>query len=201
MPTSIAHAVGGYATAEAGGVRVDGRILPTILLTAVVANLPDMDFAVGLVTGRPNTAHRTITHGVPFALLLSAALGAALTRIGWSFRYGTLVCLALYGSHLVLDLVAPDGRPPRGIPLLWPFSAQHFWLPVPLPAWLESFIALERGTGSASFVDALMSWKAAGVFFVEALLVAPLIPLARLLRRFRSDPRPGSATGRRVPPP
>lgn len=201
MPTSIAHAVGGYAAAEAGGVRVDGRILPTILLAAVVANLPDLDFAVGLVTGRPNTAHRTITHSIPFALLVSAALGVALTRIGWSFRYGALACLALYGSHLALDLVAPDGRPPRGIPLLWPFSAQHFWLPVPLPAWLESFIALERGAGSASFVEALLSWKAVGVFIVEALLVAPLIPLARLSRRFRSGSRREAVHGHRAPPP
>ncbi len=52
---------------------------------------------------------------------------------------------AAYSSHLLLDYFADDGSKPYGIPLLWPFTNQHFIAPFNL------FYSIHRGEFSDIF--------------------------------------------------
>ncbi len=93
-----------------------------------LATLPDVDHRL------PFVEHRTVTHTVPFALLVGAATGAvayggaaALPDLFGSAEtagaFGAF--LGAYGvlAHLLGDVVTPSG-----VPLLWPLSSRSYTL-------------------------------------------------------------------------
>ena len=63
--------------------------------------------------------HRGESHSIG-AAMLAGALAWLLTR---SPRWGAAVALA-WGSHLLLDWLSNDTRPPLGIMALWPFNRE-----------------------------------------------------------------------------
>jgi hypothetical protein len=71
--------------------------------------------------------HRTATHSVAaVALVLIVAIGVTgkvTGRIVWT---AVIAVTAACGSHLLLDWLAEDSTLPRGLQILWPFSAQWF---------------------------------------------------------------------------
>jgi inner membrane protein len=125
MPSPIGHALAGVAVAWAGErrgrFRTDRERPPAAeharrltITCAILAAAPDLDL---LVPG----AHRTMTHSVAAALLVTI-VAAGVTRwvtgkIDWRT---TLLCGAAYGSHLLLDWLGADPYAPSGIQLLWP---------------------------------------------------------------------------------
>lgn len=93
-----------------------------------LATLPDVDHRL------PAVEHRTVTHTVPFALLIGAATGAvaygAATALpdllGAPETAGAFgAFLGAYGivAHLLGDVVTP-----AGVPLLWPLSGRSYTL-------------------------------------------------------------------------
>jgi hypothetical protein len=97
-------------------------------LCLICANLADVDFIPGLVTGNPRTFHRGPSHSI-LAALVAAGVGAWLMRwsaVPWLTGAG-LIFLA-YGSHVGLDYFTPG----RGVLLGWPlfrrrYQAAHPW--------------------------------------------------------------------------
>ncbi len=113
MPSPIGHALGGLAVVWTAQPRANRRL---ILAATILAVLPDLDLVL------PG-GHRAVTHTVG-AVLLVTIITAAVTgwvtgRVAWRV---VLVCGAAWASHLFLDWLAVDFRPPYGIRALWPFN-------------------------------------------------------------------------------
>jgi membrane-bound metal-dependent hydrolase YbcI (DUF457 family) len=99
---------------------------------AVCAALPDIDLLY-------MPTHRTVTHSVPVAILLTIlAVGVTgwVTPIrDWCRRCfgvesGTLIvglaCGLAWSSHILLDWLGADANPPYGVQAFWPFSDRWF---------------------------------------------------------------------------
>lgn len=96
-----------------------------------LANAPDLDFIPGALMGTPNLYHHGISHSVGFGFLFALIAGLLIhLKSGKRFWREFFFMFSLYGSHLILDLLSMDGRPPFGIPILWPFSDRYFMIPV-----------------------------------------------------------------------
>jgi membrane-bound metal-dependent hydrolase YbcI (DUF457 family) len=113
MPSPIGHALAGVAVARIEKAPVSGRF---VLTCAVLAAAPDLDLVFPPI-------HRSATHSVTAAAIVFI-VAAGLTEQVTRWRTATVYALA-YGSHLLLDWLGADTRPPFGIEALWPFS--HRW--------------------------------------------------------------------------
>jgi inner membrane protein len=132
MPSPIGHSLAGYAVGKFIGEENGRELLYQVAGTIIMANLPDLDFLPGVLLNRPALFHEGIFHSFGFALFFSL-LGAAIAwQFGKPVRQTFLLGLIAYSSHLLLDMLQPDGRPPYGIPLLWPISRMYFISPIPL---------------------------------------------------------------------
>jgi len=93
-----------------------------------LATLPDVDHRL------PFVEHRTVTHTIPFALLIGAAVGgvayvgaAALPDLfGSSETAGALG--AFLGTYAIVAHLLGDVVTPSGIPLLWPLTGRSYTL-------------------------------------------------------------------------
>jgi len=87
-----------------------------------------------------------------------------------------LLCGLSYGSHLLLDWLAADNYPPRGIQLLWPFSRR----------WFISDVDLFRQTARQEFFTAPIIRQNVVAVAQECLILLPILALiacARLRQR------------------
>ncbi len=113
MPSPIGHALGGIALVWTAQPRAGRRL---ILAAAILAALPDLDVV------HPDW-HRAVTHSAGAVALVTiitvAVTGWVTGRVAWRV---VLVCGAAWASHLLLDWLAADFRPPYGIRALWPFD-------------------------------------------------------------------------------
>ena len=97
------------------------------MLLAAVAIAPDLDLILG--------THRAASHSVGAAVIAGAVTFAAARRD--RLRWSGAVTLA-WASHVLLDWLSNDTRPPLGIMALWPFTHQYF------KAGIEIFPAVSR---------------------------------------------------------
>ena len=116
------------------------------LAAAILACLPDLDYLPGLLRGNWNLYHQGPTHSLLFLLLATAAalLLLQLLPAGWRSRASlpsptprvAALVFALIASHLAIDWMTQDFRPPIGCPWLWPLSDHPFHAPFAfIPAW------------------------------------------------------------------
>ena len=112
MPSPIGHALGGIA---AGWHAAPKRDRTTAAILAAIAIAPDLDLLVG--------SHREATHSIGAAAI--AAVLAALVCRRDRARWGTAAGLA-WVSHVGLDWLSNDTRPPIGVMALWPMSRDYF---------------------------------------------------------------------------
>ena len=181
MPSPIGHALSGVAIAwtaslseprDPAGRTESDRWLPVY---AALAAAPDLDLLV-------HGAHRTATHSVT-AMLLVTIVAAAVTgqvtplrgpRFGAQARWRiALMCGISYGSHLLLDWLAADNYPPRGIQLLWPFSSR----------WFISDLDLFRQTARQEFLTAPIIRQNLIAVAQECLILVPILALIWWARR------------------
>ena len=165
MPSPIGHALGGIAAAW--------RILPrrprlerrwtAIGIVAAIAAAPDFDLLVN--------DHRGPAHSLG-AALIAGAVALLCTR---SRRWGAAAALA-WASHIALDWLGTDTRPPIGVMALWPWS--HAYLESPL----RLFPAISRRYWLAEFW--LYNLKA---LFVELLILLPVSWVVLRPFTFRRD--------------
>ncbi|HET7695502.1 MAG TPA: metal-dependent hydrolase [Vicinamibacterales bacterium] len=167
MPSPIGHALGGIAAAWAV---VPRRNLHTGIVLAAAALAPDLDLLVG--------DHRGISHSAGAAVaagLLAGAWSVAIAPAGRRHapRWAAAVTLA-WASHVFLDWLSNDTRPPIGVMALWPIARDYY------KAAIEIFPPVSRQCCGRRFW--LHNMRAA---VVELLIMAPLLWLA--LRRFKRN--------------
>ena len=174
MPSPIGHALSGVAIAwtsalgdrhrDAAGRTLSDRLLPAC---AGLAAAPDLDL---LVVG----AHRGATHSLTATaavFIVAAAVTGQVTR--WRTA---ILCGISYGSHLLLDWLAADNYPPRGIQLLWPFSDR----------WFISDLDLFRQTARQQFLTLPIIKQNLVAVAQEAAILLPVVALLWILRARKS---------------
>jgi membrane-bound metal-dependent hydrolase YbcI (DUF457 family) len=139
---------------------------------AAVAIAPDLDLLVG--------EHRGISHSIG-AAFIAGVLAWVVTQSALSpttRRRWALAVFAAWCSHVALDWMSNDTRPPIGVMALWPFTQAYF------KAGLEIFPAVSRRYWLAEFwvynVKALC---------VEVIVLGPVTALAIWARRREFDDR------------
>jgi len=175
MPSPIGHALAGAAIAFGSapvvglrGPRSESDSHRLRILTGVcviLAALPDIDLAA------PYT-HRTITHSVlataVITMIAAVVTGQVRARFAWRT---TLICGAAYASHLLLDWLAVDDTPPRGLQILWPFSDR----------WFISGWDIFRGTARRHLFSAASIRANVLAIVQEVAILAPTAALAWLI--------------------
>jgi inner membrane protein len=162
----IAHAAAGYLVHRVGGgTDRPGAGLGRAVALMIVANVPDADFLVGFVLGRPGMFHRGASHTILAAVLFGIAAGA-FVRWRWRERFGPAALLfgAAYLSHLLLDALTIDSRPPAGGQFLWPLSSAY--VIAPLTFFTEIYL---DGRTRSSFLDSVLNWPTVGVLTREVV--------------------------------
>jgi membrane-bound metal-dependent hydrolase YbcI (DUF457 family) len=131
MPTPVAHALAGACiVALAGGRLPAARAIPVAAAVVLAANLPDLDY-LAVVRGRAAMEgfHHGPLHSIGFVAAAALLLAWPLhRRLGLARAWLLLAGAGL--SHLLLDLVVVDYKPPIGFPFFWPLSAERFHAPV-----------------------------------------------------------------------
>jgi membrane-bound metal-dependent hydrolase YbcI (DUF457 family) len=109
------------ARADSDRRQTPGTLVTRLVIScAVLAALADIDLLYPPI-------HRSMTHSVGAAVLITI-IAAPVT--GWVTRRHVwrtaVVCGAAYASHVLMDWMGADPRPPHGIRALWPFSDRWF---------------------------------------------------------------------------
>jgi len=151
--------------------------------TLLVALFPDLDFLPGLLIGQPSHFHQGPFHSLGLAVGLALAVGLILILIK---RSSSIIPVAgfvfiLILSHLVMDYLSEDNRPPIGFPFFWPFSDQR------VNSAVSIFPHAIRDITRPEF------WRQNSlVFMVESLLLWPIYLATRLrLERVKINCRQG----------
>jgi membrane-bound metal-dependent hydrolase YbcI (DUF457 family) len=129
VPSPIGHALGGIA---AGWGSAPRRDVAAAAILAAASIAPDLDLLVH--------SHRGPTHSLGAALIAGAVAWVVSRRPRW----GAAVALA-WASHVLLDWMSNDTRPPLGITALWPISREYY------KASFEVFPAISRRYWLAEF--------------------------------------------------
>ena len=168
MPSPIGHTLAGFC----GYILIHQQVRRYqrcwLLLSAVLAaNLPDLDMLPGLMVGDPGVFHRQWTHSLTLAIVTGVLFGQLarywkLTRGRWA-----IWATGLYASHVLLDMLVADGRPPAGVQLLWPFSTAYYISPITLFASFNYF------DPNLSIVQTLLNAQNLFAILREIALIAP----------------------------
>jgi membrane-bound metal-dependent hydrolase YbcI (DUF457 family) len=122
MPSPIGHTLAGCAVALAVMPPQMAQAWEAWAFCLICANLADVDFIPGFLTGNLRTFHRGPSHSLVAAIVAAGVGGWLLTwsAVPWQTWVG-LIFMA-YGSHVVLDYFTPG----RGVLLNWPFSRRRY---------------------------------------------------------------------------
>lgn len=179
----MASPVGHALVAILAGRMREARSVPTwrwFALASLATIAPDLDFVPGALIGDVNRFHHGISHSLGaallFGLIVSTFTRRARLRIG--FAAG-----ALYASHLVLDYLTIDSKPPVGQPLLWPISSTHFAMQAPVLMGIRH----NADSGWWGFVIDVLSTHNLRAALREVLLIAPLVMFVWLVIARRAD--------------
>ena len=183
MSSPVGHSLAGIIIADCRARTLSSKKYGFLLLCAFIANAPDLDFIPGIIAGQPNLYHHGISHSLGAAVLFSVLLSTVVLR--WSnstFSHNFFFIFALYCSHLFLDFVSCDGRPPFGIPLFWPFLNKYFMSPI-LPSFQHSpFTHADIG----EFIDGILTLHNVYVIGLEILLAVPIALACWLFSKLKS---------------
>ncbi len=170
LATPLGHGLAGIAVGAFGR----GSVPPWrwYLFAAVAGNAADLDLLPGLLVGDINRFHQLASHSLLAAVLFGAGVALVLwRRRAAATRFG-FVAGVMYATHLLLDLFTRDARAPFGLPLLWPFSSQHFIVPWPLFGGVRHGVP---GDGLGTVVGEILSWENLGQLGMEALVLGPVV--------------------------
>jgi membrane-bound metal-dependent hydrolase YbcI (DUF457 family) len=144
---------------------VPRRNVAALAILAGASVVPDLDLLVG--------AHRGITHSLGMAIVA----GIAATAVTRTPRWGAAIALA-WSSHVLLDWLGNDTRPPLGVMALWPLTRDYY------KAAIELFPAVSRRYWLAEFW--VYNLKAVAV---ELAIMLPVVAVTLWLTRRRGARR------------
>lgn len=148
------------------------RNVKAAAVLAAAALAPDLDLLIGDHRGISHSFGAAVAAGVVAAALWSVFVPSARGRD--TLRVAVCVTLA-WASHVVLDWLSNDTRPPIGVMALWPFTSEYF------KSSIEIFPPVSRRWGDTRFWSHNV-WAA----FVELALLVPVAwVLTRVVRRGR----------------
>ncbi len=166
MPSPLGHALAALTvhtlTSRGHSDLWDARRAAWVVTAALV---PDLDLLLRFVDGHNH--HQGASHSLGAALLamLAAALAGHIAGRPRAARLAGAVGLA-WASHVLLDWLGRDTRPPIGLLALWPWSLAYY--KAPWPVFLDVGRALTWSTVTHNSVA--MIW--------EACLLGPTLWLA-----------------------
>lgn len=139
MASTVGHGLCGVALALTLAVanKQYRAALPLreLAFVAVLANLPDIDFLLGMIFfADPQHLHGGFTHTFAFALAVGAVIGLWLKR-WWALERPWWFYSLVVASHPVVDSLAGPNvglNATKGYALLWPLSEQRLPMPVTL---------------------------------------------------------------------
>ena len=176
MPSPVAHTLAGACVAAFACRRLPvARTLPVTAALIFAANIPDLDY-LALVRGREamERFHQGVFHSVGFVATATLPL-ALLLRKRLEFSHAWLL-LAICGlTHLLLDLVVVDTKPPIGFPFFWPLSPERFH------ASFTLFPGIDRGS--------ILSTRNLHQLLAELGWFFPTLPLLQRLLPRRAELR------------
>ena len=181
MATPLGHMLAGYAIYGFARAPKAGEQLGLAFLYVFMAAAPDLDLIPGLLAGQPVLYHGGISHSLGFALLIGLAAAGIFKARGNAFLPIFALCFLAYSSHLLLDWLGSDGRPPFGIPVFWPISNETFISPVPALPGVRHAGVTEASI--SEWVRGILSLHNMAAIAIEAALITPFIFLARWLKR------------------
>ncbi len=188
MPTPVAHSLAGACIAVLAARRLPAaRAMPVAATIMLAANLPDVDYAA-VARGREfmEQFHQGAVHSIGFVATATLPLAFLLRRrIGFARAWLLLAAAGL--THLLLDLVVVDRKPPVGIPFLWPLAAERFHSPITLFPGIDRADVL-----SLRNLHELLAELAWG------FTTMPLLRRIPLLARGRGDARGGQPGAARL---
>jgi membrane-bound metal-dependent hydrolase YbcI (DUF457 family) len=133
VPTPVAHSLAGACIALLATPRLPAAGAPPFVAAILfAANLPDIDY-LAVVHGREamERFHQGPLHSIGFVAAAAVPLALLLRRpLGLSRAWLLLAGAGL--THLLLDLLVVDRKPPIGLPLLWPWTPGLFHATVPV---------------------------------------------------------------------
>ncbi|MBI4851238.1 MAG: metal-dependent hydrolase [Acidobacteria bacterium] len=171
MPFPVSHTITGLVFASFSPRFLEKNRYLEIALVALLANLPDFDFALVWLTGNL-LWHRNFSHSILFALFIGA-LTCLLYDRKWSFGRWLVLSLVVF-SHTLLDFFTSNSQIVKGVMVFWPFSQERFtadFIFYPLHNW-RIFNGLE------------LLFKMSVMGLVELLIYSPIFLLLMLLRHF-----------------
>ena len=171
MASPIGHTLIAVLAARKPAARATNR--KWLFLACVATIAPDLDLLPGLFVGEINRYHHGISHSLGAAVMFGAVSALAAGRLHMSRVRLGIVAASLYASHLVLDLLTVDTRPPFGQPLFWPLTGQYFAMRSPFLMGIRH----NAEGGLAAFVRDVFSLHNMNAAFREVLLVAPVVLL------------------------
>jgi inner membrane protein len=173
VATPVGHSLAAYAVYNFFASRTGRKDCRWLLSSVSVANAPDLDFVPGLFLGQPALYHQGITHSLSGAVAVGLLLAAIFYIRGESFRQVFGFFFLAYLSHLIIDLLGPDKRPPYGIPLFWPISDVYLISPVSL------FWGMHHGglVSTEEWLDAIFSLTNLAAIAIEIAWLTPVIVL------------------------
>ena len=127
MPTPVAHSLAGACIAMLVSRRLPAAsALPVVGAVLFAANLPDLDY-LALVRGREamERFHQGPLHSIGFVAAATVPL-ALLLRRRLRFSWAWLLLAGAGLTHLLLDLMVVERKPPIGFPFFWPFTVRLF---------------------------------------------------------------------------
>ncbi|MCC7007373.1 MAG: ABC transporter permease subunit [Acidobacteria bacterium] len=132
MPSPVGHALGaiaiGWAVAAPATTSRRSLLVQAGVLAAIGMS-PDLDLLVD--------RHSRETHSLGAALIVATAAAVWRWPIAPTRARIWLTALLAYFSHPLFDALSPDGTPPIGVMIRWPFSREHWQTGVALfmPIW------------------------------------------------------------------
>ena len=177
MALPIAHATAGYLMHRLDRRRTAFGGWQRALTFIAIGNLPDCDFLVGFVLGRPGLVHRGFSHTV-LAALAFAILAGALARWWVRDRWlpASLMFGGVYASHLLLDALTIDQRGPTGAQFFWPLSDAYYIAPVTF--FTEILI---DGGSRLGFIGSILRWETVIVLTRETAIAVVAVALVTLI--------------------
>jgi membrane-bound metal-dependent hydrolase YbcI (DUF457 family) len=172
MPSPIGHTLAGCAVAVALIPPGMPHAWEEWALCLISANLADVDFIPGLLTGDPRALHRGPSHSLMAALMVAGLVASLVTcpSMPWLTR-ASLIFLA-YGSHVGLVYLTPGW----GVLFGWPFSRRRHRVSHP---W---FLSLPFGKPLKDIGTTPRSWHLLRAIGREVLLMSPAVIVLALTR-------------------
>jgi inner membrane protein len=180
LASPVGHSLLGLALGKMIGCSTAMNPWGWYVFAAAAANAPDLDFLPGLFTGDINRFHQGASHSLVAALIFGAAVALVALRFCRTPARVGFAGVVLYSSHLLLDLFCEDKRAPFGVPVLWPFSSEHFSVPWPIFQGVKHGVP---GENLSAFVGHLFAWPNLSVVALETVILLPLLLLSWYMAR------------------